>query len=755
MSSTATTPTKAPEIGVAGGSSRRSDLDVAAHFFRTLFFIMAVVALGLVLGAGFYGLSHSNRLYEGVSVAGVEVGGMTRSEARAALRPVLAPITESPVMLVSNDQEFLLDPEAAGISVDLDTTVETAYQFGRQGSVLERTGRWFTAIIDGHESPVRLSYDLESLDATLMTLAPEVTRPAIDAAFRFDSSGEPEIVPELPGYGYDLVATRNLMLDSLRDRSQQPVRIITPIIPATVSFGDLEAGLAQAQTAVDSPLVVDGVERHWGIAPDDIRRIVTVGGEDRRLIVDREAVQAFVESIASATDREARDAAVTVEDGRLSVSPSQAGIRVRVSETSNLIIGALESGQSSVTLQYDTQAPRIEDSVAEAAVAAGEAMLDRGITLSWDGGSQELGRDSLLAALTIRTRPDDEQPFVFGFDDEALGTSLESVIEDVQRPVQEPRLRYVDREVVFAQEGQAGRSVDLEQTVENLTSALLEGDENVDLVVVEEKPSLDVTTVGEISLDDVLAEASTYYGDSSNARRHNVEVAAELESGWLIAPGGQFSYAEFIGAVDEASGFVTGFGIVDDPNSQGVTTAPVIGGGICQVSTTIFQAAFWAGLQIDERYSHPYWIQTYGEPPRGMKGLDAMVNIEESGSLDLKFTNTTGNWIAVVVEADGTTVDVRVLGVDPEWDVDVSQPVIYNEIDPSLETRYTDSPELASGQQLQVEYAQQGFTSEITRVISNADGEVIDTSYVFSTYAPSQNTILRGVGTPEATAVAE
>ena len=196
-------------------------------------------------------------------------------------------------------------------------------------------------------------------------------------------------------------------------------------------------------------------------------------------------------------------------------------------------------------------------------------------------------------------------------------------------PVVEPVLRYVDGEITLDQPSQTGIAVNEEETVSNIVDALLGGKDSAAMVLEETEPELNAAAIAEIDLSDVLAESSTYYGDSSDARRHNVETAAKLQAGWMIPPGGQFSFAEFIGAVDEESGFVTGFGIVDDPTTGGVTTAPVVGGGICQVSTTIFQAAFWAGLQIDERYTHPYWIQAYGEPPRGMEGLDAMVNIED------------------------------------------------------------------------------------------------------------------------------
>jgi vancomycin resistance protein YoaR len=261
------------------------------------------------------------------------------------------------------------------------------------------------------------------------------------------------------------------------------------------------------------------------------------------------------------------------------------------------------------------------------------------------------------------------------------------------------------------------------------------------------KPAVTASQAKKIKLPDVLAEASTYYDNSSEPRRHNVETAVRLENGWLVPPGGQFSYVEHVGKVSEAEGFVTGFGIVTSPENDGtVTTAPVIGGGICQVSTTIFQAAFWAGLRIDERYEHPYWLQTYGEPPRGMKGLDAMVNVEDDWSLDLKFTNTTGNWIAVVVIADGERVTAQIRGTNPGWTVQVFDPVITNVVPADTRTYYTESPELPQGQELQVETAQEGFTAAVHRVVTDRNGQVVDDYVLTSTYAPSRNTILRGTG---------
>jgi vancomycin resistance protein YoaR len=440
------------------------------------------------------------------------------------------------------------------------------------------------------------------------------------------------------------------------------------------------------------------------------------------------------------------------DNGKLTALPGQPAIAVDQGATTDAIVTALQGGTHDVKLIYTTTPQAISDEVAQAAAARGEALLDAGMEITWDGGSVELDRGDLLRALTVRIREGQEDPFVFGFDGAIFEQELEQTIKNLDVPVKEPRLRLVDGKIVPEQQGKNGKEVDVDASIAAVVEAASEGTGKAELTVKTVEPTLSMPVISQIYLGDVLAESSTYYGDSSDARRKNVEVASALQNGWLIAPGAQFSYAEFIGGVTADQGFVTGFGIVDD-GAGGVTTAPVIGGGICQVSTTIFQAAFWAGLQIDERYSHPYWIQTYGEPPRGMKGLDAMVNIDEvNGTLDLKFTNTTGNWIAVQVVDDGTVLTSRILGTDPGWTVDVSQPEITNVIKPSTGTQYTDSPELPDGTRLQVEYAQEGFTSTIHRTVTDKDGKALADGDLVGSYGSSENTILVGTGTstPEA-----
>ena len=731
-----------------------ADVSRIGKLLTSIFLIALLLGGAAVAGLLLYGFSHSNQIYEGVTLGGVDVGGMSRSAARSAVRDELTAAEASPILLVSNGEKFYFAPATSGIAIDTEASLDAAFDFGRSGSIWTRTQQWAGALLHGHETPIQLDLDVAKIDATLQGAAAQLARDPQEAYLTYDESGTASIVPELPGISFDTKATRQAIIARVLEGSSEPVTLVTSIQQADTVADDLQSGLSQIQQLMESPLEITGLDSAWSITPEQMQSLLSYKKGDATIAVDQDGVEAFVAEIAQGVDQPAKDAGITVdENGKLAALPSQIGITVDRAATSEAIIDALQNETHAVELVYTTTSPEISDEVANAAATRGEKLLDKGVKITWDGGSVTLDRGDLLRALTVRIREGQDDPFVFGFDPKMFESELAQTFKNINVPVQEPRLRLVDGKIVPGQQGERGKEVDVDASLATIVKAAEAGTGSAKLTVKTIEPTLSMPgAIDQIYLGDVLAESSTYYGDSSDPRRNNVEVAAGLQNGWLIAPGAQFSYAEFIGGVTADQGFVTGFGIVED-GAGGVTTAPVIGGGICQVSTTIFQAAFWAGLQIDERYSHPYWIQTYGEPPRGMKGLDAMVNIDENyGTLDLKFTNTTGNWIAVQVVDDGAVLTARILGTNPGWTVDVSQPEITDIIKPDTGTRYTDTPELADGTKLQVEYAQEGFTATIRRTVTDRAGKVLSDGDLVGSYSASENTILVGTGmaTPEA-----
>jgi vancomycin resistance protein YoaR len=747
-----TTIPRVPGLPVKSRRFLRSDfwtLELVNLISRSMFVAVSLCVLATVVGLTLYGYSHADRIYEGVKINGISAGGMTEPEARAALDARFSSYLDTPITLVGNGKTFTITPREAGVSFDSAGTINSAYDYGRSGPLWNRGQTWVRSTIRGHEINATITVDTALLDAKLASFASDVTRAPADARIDMSADGNPAIVPEVAGVALDVGSTRNDLIQHFANFGTSSVEMVTPSVPPSITAAQLESSLPQAQAAVSEAFVMTGYDKSWVVSADDLKRIVSVNGVDGTLQVDERSLQALIRNIAGEIEHEPVDAGIYVTDaGEFAVAPASNAVDLDVNASLQDAMQTLKSGGHSITLNVSVQVPAITDAMAQQSIVNGEELVKDGMTVNWDEGSAQLGRADLLAAVVIQPRPGEEQPFAFSFDGAVLESRLQPVIDQIYVPAVDATFRLIDGRVTVVEDAQTGREVDVDNAIEKITTAASKHETSINLLVRKVKPDYPASFRPEIELNDLLGDSATYYGMSSDPRRHNVEHAVGLENGWLVPPDGIFSYDEFLGEVTKDAGFVTGFGIVADEEQGGVTTAPVVGGGICQVSTTIFQAAFWAGMPIVERWQHPYWLTTYGDPPRGMKGLDAMVNIEDDWSLDMKFQNTTGDWIAVVVTADGEYVRSEVWGTNPGWDIEVTGPEITNVVNPGTEMTYADSPELPTGQELQVEHAQEGFDTSIHRVVS-MDGEVIDDYVLESSFAPSRNTTLRGTGTGE------
>jgi vancomycin resistance protein YoaR len=155
------------------------------------------------------------------------------------------------------------------------------------------------------------------------------------------------------------------------------------------------------------------------------------------------------------------------------------------------------------------------------------------------------------------------------------------------------------------------------------------------------EPPFTTVAAEALASDLRLAGAFTTYFPESAARARNIGLAAERFDGMVLAPGESFSFWDRIGEVSPRTGYVVAGAIVGGVSQQ------VIGGGLCQVSTTLFNAVARAGLRIDERHQHSYYIERYP------LGLDAAVF---APSVDLKWTNDAGGEVRVFAQGTDTSV---------------------------------------------------------------------------------------------------
>ena len=249
-------------------------------------------------------------------------------------------------------------------------------------------------------------------------------------------------------------------------------------------------------------------------------------------------------------------------------------------------------------------------------------------------------------------------------------------------------------------------------------------------------------------LKDVLGSATTSYAGSVPPRAHNVRLGTSRLNGALVAPGEIFSFNEFVGPTTLNAGFQKGFGIILSGGQA--ETVESVAGGICQVATTLFQAVYWSGLEVVERWYHYYWIQRYGQSPSGFTGLDATV---DDPWVDFKFRNTTGNWIWIESKYDDDTITFTIHGIDPGWNVVSSEPEITEVIKASHEEVIREDPEMPAGKTLLIEHAEDGFEMTATRQVIDKHGNVLATYKFVNRYLPSRNVWLVGTkgATPTAT----
>ena len=228
------------------------------------------------------------------------------------------------------------------------------------------------------------------------------------------------------------------------------------------------------------------------------------------------------------------------------------------------------------------------------------------------------------------------------------------------------------------------------------------------------------------------AEFSTKYSTSSKERKENIRVAAKSLDGVLIDAGGEFSFNRAVGERTEKRGYKTAKIIVDGEFVDGV------GGGVCQVSTTVYNAVLLAGLFVTEYHPHSLAV-SYVAP-----SFDAMVN---SGWADLRFFNDTNSPVIIKTIADGNKLTVRVYGEPPLFTVE-RRSVITGEIaipeDAEEFDENGDYPQLYEGERLTVKKGKAGLTSE-GYVVIKENGRVKEVKKLRSDrYKPIQGKVIIG-----------
>ncbi len=615
---------RADETARRGEPSRRGDR--LYHRLGCLLAGSLVVLLLLATIFAFvaYPIAYGNRIFPGVSVLGVDLGGLSSEQAAGALSQQVTLYQERTLTLWDGDRTWVASPYDVGVELDHHATVEAALRVGREGGPLSNLiERWQTLLSSREVGPV-VSFRADRCWAYFQWLASQIDQPVVDASVSLEGievvSREAQIGRRLDVAAMvDLVEAQamylsggsvNLLVEETapkvvgaRDAAEVMGRMVAA--PLELVFKDYEAepgGIGEPGHRED---------RKWILEPTDIAAMIVVYESTGRLrpALDEAQVQAYVQGLAEQIDQPARNARFDYdeESDTLTVThPSQEGYGLDVEATTAWIRkGVLnDPGNRTLVLPVDAQRPQV----------AGE------------DGSQ-------------------------------LITTL------------------------------AGQG------------------------------------------------ASVFKG-SEPGRVTNIKVASAQFHGVVVPPHEMFSFNEHLGEVTPEKGYEDAWVIFGDRSVLGP------GGGVCQVSTTVFRAAFWGGYPIVERWAHTYRVGWY-EPP---VGLDATIY---SPDVDFRFENDADFPILIQMHVDeeAGTLTVDFLGARLDRTVEIEGPYIENVIAPGP-TIYLDDPSLPVGTTKQVDWSHEGGDVTIYRIIKRGD-TVIAREAIFSRFQPWQARFLVGTGPPE------
>jgi len=421
----------------------------------------------------------------------------------------------------------------------------------------------------------------------------------------------------------------------------------------------------------------------------------------------------LIELVASAIDTSAAapvDAAIEFVEDQPRVTDSATGTSYAIESAIRAMtreVGRLGHGPIIVTPRA-TQPTFITSNelrtVASQGVAAVVARAP--ITLSLD--EQKWTIDDVAIKTLLGFRQTTADKVAVGFDETKTAAFLNTIRKEVDREPREARFEIVAGKVKAFSTSAVGRTLENSKTIAALNALLDTSDNNVGLVVSEQKPVSESIGTNGLGIAELVAEGVTDFKGSPTNRRYNLSYGAQILNGLLIKPGETFSLVTALGKIDGKNGWKPELVI------KGAKITPEYGGGLCQVATTLFRAALNAGLPIVERRNHSLRISYY-EPPIG---LDATIYEPKP---DLRFTNDYGSHLLIQTEVVGTLLKFRFYGTKDGRTVDLPEPKVYDRVGIPA-TKYVEVDDLKPGEK-ECQVGHPGAKATATYTVTYADGK--------------------------------
>ena len=593
--------------------------------------LTAVLLIGLALAMSLFlllnlgaSIAFGNRVFPGVSLAGVSLSGLTQEQVAARVAQTAAYPETGRLTLTNNDQSWVVRPEELGFFLDPQSTAALALQTARSGRLKEVLLDRFNLLRGGIQLQPSFIYSQQQAVNYLTGLAAQINQPLREASLEIQGT-DVIINNGQPGRALDIptsLAAISAQVQLMQDATIPLVVLETqPVILDASAQGELARAILSQPFILTTPALSGVSSREWQIDPATLAKMlafqrVNDGATNTlELVIDEPLMSVYLESLQEEINAEPENARFIFNDE---------------------------------TLQLDLMTPSV-----------------------------------------------------------------------------------------------TGRALDITNSIPAINTAIRNGERGAQLALDITDPAVsDQMTGADLGITELVGAYTSYFRGSSADRVQNIQTASATFHGLLIPPGGVLSMAEVLGDITLDNGYAEALIILGDETIKGV------GGGVCQVSTTLFRTVFYSGYPILERHAHAYRVGYYEQTVSGhdtrLAGLDATVFVP---LVDFRFQNDTPYWLLMetYVSTSNQSLTWKFYSTSDGREVDYSTTGVTNVVEPP-DPLYRENPELDKGQVKQVDWEVEGADVEVIRTVTR-NGETLYTDRFVTQYEPWRDIFEYGPGT--------
>ncbi|MCX7955691.1 MAG: VanW family protein [Patescibacteria group bacterium] len=324
------------------------------------------------------------------------------------------------------------------------------------------------------------------------------------------------------------------------------------------------------------------------------------------------------------------------------------------------------------------------------------------------------------------------------FDSDLIKSYLYVFKEQYDKPAKNALFEFKNNKVINFRKEEYGKEIDINSVIFDFKKILIslknkKEDKKIIIHPITLKPEITLSSINNFGIEELISIGKSDFTNSISSRIHNLKLASSKFHGILISKEKILSFNETVGEISSLTGYQPAYIIKDGKTILGD------GGGICQVSTTLFRAALNAGLEIIERNSHAYRVSYYENDME--PGFDATVF---APNVDLKIKNNTPAYILIQISIDekNNLLYFYLYGKKDNRKIEISKPTIWDIIPPP-QPKYQEDPILKKGIIKQIDFSSWGAKTVFKYKVYKNNKLIIDKD-IYSYYRPWQAVYLIG-----------